>query len=787
MKSIALAISASSIFGEPPCALSSSAILAALGAFLLAGLVCPVAGAETPAASIALVKDGKSAYRIVTATDSGPEIETAARELQNLLNQMTGVRLPIVKESEAGGGPAILLGACEKSRKAGLLDKAATLREDGVLLRTLGDDLALLGQNPRGNLYAVYVFLEKYLGIRYLAWDSTHVPERKDVTLPSIDYSYAPPFMYRETLYFDSFPKEIAARQRLNGPYTKCDASVGGKIEFFPYVHSFDDLFPEKEYFTDHPEYYGLQGGKRVAGDVHAQICLSNPDVLRIAKQKVLQWIEEHPDVPIFDVSQNDGNGACECEACATIVKEEGSQHGPILRFVNAIADEVAKKHPDRWVETLAYAYSVVPPTKTRPRDNVIIRLCHAGCFFHGFETCKQGSDLALWIDQWSQLTKRIFIWHYATNFAHYLAPNPNLDGLAKDIKYYAAHNVNGLMIQCNYQGPGGELAELRQYLSARLLWDPSLDPMEIRTEFCRLYYGKAAKTVLEFLALMDEQGRKPTHAFAVWDPGDVAPPDFVNGALEVLSKARADAAGDAVIENRIDKLMLPFWYVQVMYPARHNFADADARDALKSMRGVIEANDITHIKEGGAPNAADWLAAMEARLAAPVEGVVFNLLRADLAKTQHCADWCVVSVRRNGDEVASIVQHPDGVHDADAVYTIDLPKDKKLALTFATVIANATDDGVRFSVRVDDKEVWSEQKKTYIVPEKPGETSAHDAILPTANPFTDHTIDLSEYAGKTIRLTLRVNALENSKYDWANWVAPKIVEVKPSAGEKAP
>ena len=34
------------------------------------------------------------------------------------------------------------------------------------------------------------------------------------------------------------------------------------------------------------------------------------------------------------------------------------------------------------------------------------------------------------------KLTRRIFIWHYGTNFAHYLAPNPNLIGLAKDIKF---------------------------------------------------------------------------------------------------------------------------------------------------------------------------------------------------------------------------------------------------------------------------------------------------------------------------------------------------------------
>ena len=141
---------------------------------------------------------------------------------------------------------------------------------------------------------SVYVLLEKYLGVRFLAWDCTVVPHRSELTLPKMDYCYAPAFMYRETLYFDSIPKEIAARQRLNGPTTECDASVGGKLDFFPYVHSFDDLFPEKEYFKDHPEYYGLQGGKRVAGSVHAQLCLTNSDVLRLAKEKVLKWIDGH-------------------------------------------------------------------------------------------------------------------------------------------------------------------------------------------------------------------------------------------------------------------------------------------------------------------------------------------------------------------------------------------------------------------------------------------------------------------------------------------------------------
>lgn len=726
-----------------------------------------------------IARNGHSDYRIVTPDKQNPASAYAAKELQSFLSQIAGVRLPIVSESKAGNAPAFLLGPCKKSLKAGLVTKAAELHEDGVLIKTLGKDFALLGQNERGNLYSIYVLLEKYLGVRFLAWDCTVVPKRAELTLPSIDYSYAPPFMYRETLYFNSFPKEIATRQRLNGPYTKCDASVGGKIAFFPYVHSFDDMFPPEEYSKDHPEYFGLQGGKRVAGHVHTQICLTNPDVLRIAKEKVLRWIDEHPEVPIIDVSQNDGNGWCECEKCMAIVNEEGSQHGPILRFVNAIADEVAKKHPDKWVETLAYAYSTKPPAITRPRSNVIIRLCHAGCYYHGFEQCGLGANLTSYIDGWSKLTRRVFIWHYATNFAHYLAPNQNLAGLAKDIKYYGSHGINGLMVQCDYQGPGGELAELRQYLAARLMWDPTQDPMKLRAEFCEGYYGKAAGGVQVFLANLDKVAEAPdVHAFGAWDPQNTVSPQLVKDSLAMLNKARA-VTESKTVSNRIDKLMLPFWYMELTYPAKYGLSDKDAPAVWKQAKATINHNKITHVREGE-PNSAAWVAEMDSAFSPLPKDVVFDLMQIGHAKTVNCADWRVNSVEKNGHALRSVFQHPDGIHDGDATYQIPLPavKGQKLVLKFSTVITNKSVDGVRFAVLVDGKELWNETKTTFISPDS-GKKSAQDSILPGQNPFSDHSLDLTAYAGKTIDLTLRVNSLADNAMDWANWVEPKIIVSK--------
>ncbi|MHB1001150.1 MAG: DUF4838 domain-containing protein [Armatimonadota bacterium] len=553
---------------------------------------------------------GNSAQVIIIPDKATPVVVYAAKDLQYLLGEILGVKLIITRESDAVGKSGFVIGSCKRS--AQLQNRLQSLREDGVLIKTVGKDIMLLGQNDRGQLYSVYVLLEKFAGVRFLASDCTVIPKQSKLTLNDIDYAYSPPFMYRETLYFDSFPKEISTRQRLNGPRSECDADVGGKIQIFPYVHSFCKMIPPDKYFAEHPEYFSLVGGKRTNLNVHGQLCLTNPDVLKIAKVQVLKWIEENPDVPIFDVSQNDGEGACECENCMAIVKEEGSQHGPIMRFVNEIADEVAEKYPDKWIETLAYAYSTKPPAITKPHKNVIIRLCHAGCFFHGFEECGLGANYAAYIGEWSKLTDRIFIWHYATNFAHYISPNQNLSALVKDINYYASHNVNGLMVQGNYESSGGELAELRQYLSAQLMWNPSNDPKAIIREFCRGYYGAASVDVLAYITLMDRAAaRSDVHSFAAWDPKDTATSKFIADGLKLIERARKRTLTKEE-SGRVDRLLLPFWYMQLTYPDVYGLDSSKAADIVKEFRRIVKASNITRIREGA--DIEPWLKEMESR-----------------------------------------------------------------------------------------------------------------------------------------------------------------------------
>jgi hypothetical protein len=204
-------------------------------------------------------------------------------------------------------------------------------------------------------------------------------------------------------------------------------------------------------------------------------------------------------------------------------------------------------------------------------------------------------------IDEWRKIARSVWVWHYGVNFWDYLAPNPNLDGLVADIRYYAAHGVNGVMLQGNLQGSGSELSELRQYLVARLLWDPTQDPMKLRSEFCEGYYGAAAADAMAFLAQMDEFGRQIKAHIPMngWRPQEITPPEFVAKGLSMLDSAYGKTE-DTTVRNRLEKLLVPLWHMQLSWPEKYALRVEDAPALLARFKKALETNRITFSSEGG-------------------------------------------------------------------------------------------------------------------------------------------------------------------------------------------
>lgn len=88
-----------------------------------------------------------------------------------------------------------------------------------------------------------------------------------------------------------------------------------GGVEGFWGVHTFYGLVSPEKYFVSHPEYFSLIDGKRTHD--RSQLCLSNPDVLRIAIENIKAQIRREPQYLIYDVSQNDNLGKMWLFGCA--------------------------------------------------------------------------------------------------------------------------------------------------------------------------------------------------------------------------------------------------------------------------------------------------------------------------------------------------------------------------------------------------------------------------------------------------------------------------------------
>jgi hypothetical protein len=404
---------------------------------------------------------------------------------------------------------------------------------------------------------------------------------------------------------------DFAARHRLNGANYKLTEKHGGRaVVYFPFVHSFENLIPP-ELYKDRPEYFPLINGKRVDG--YVQRCLSNPEVVQLAKTTVRKWIQEHPEATIISVSQNDTKNWCQCETCKALDDKEGSPAASLIQFVNAIAQDIEKDFPNVRIDTLAYQYTRKPPKTLRPRKNVIIRLCSIECCFaHPLATCESTENRRFREDtvSWQPVAPKLYIWDYTTDFGHYQQPFPNFQAIKSNVRFFVQHGVSGLFEQGNYSGGGfGELGPLRAYLLAKLLWNPNTDLARHTTEFLNAYYGNASSALQDYLALLARQvadGKPHAHIF---DSPKVAYLNdaFLLEACKILQTAQNAAENDTV-RFRVAVARLPIEYVQLATER----VKGDERSAmLKDFLQVARKAGISNISENKTLD--DWAKKMGA------------------------------------------------------------------------------------------------------------------------------------------------------------------------------
>ncbi|MCL5986023.1 MAG: DUF4838 domain-containing protein [Actinobacteria bacterium] len=541
-----------------------------------------------------LAQGGATNYSIIIANNATEQEQYAGEELARFLQEVTGANFPLRKENTLDNSlnqPLILLGYSNYLHNIAPDITLDGLGKEGFLIETKWPYLIIIGGRPRGTLYGTYTFLEDYVGCHWYTSVVNHIPQSPDLIIGPISERQVPHLEYREVYYYDAFDADWAVRNKCNGWGARLDTKRGRKVTYKKYLaHTFYKLIPPEKYFHEHPEYFSEIDGKRVwevtglkeiakakqyidnnnAWEIGlAQLCLTNPNLASVVAEEAKEWLRESNEANIISISQNDSFGRCQCKNCLKLEKEEHSPAGPLIHFVNKVAELIEDEFPKINIDTLAYQYSRKPPLNVRPRHNVIVRLCTIECsFLHPLSHYKN-RDFYKDLVGWLKLTNCLYIFDYVTNFGHYLQPFPNLFILAPNIRLFVENGVQGIFEEGNHNSPGGEFAELRAWLLAKLLWNPYLDTDMLIADFLKGFYGAAAPFIHEYIKLMNNKAWKAGYRIGCGLEEPIAEflnhPGTIIQAIELFDSAEMAVQTNPEVLLRVLLARLPVDYVNIV------------------------------------------------------------------------------------------------------------------------------------------------------------------------------------------------------------------------------
>lgn len=581
---------------------------------LLTCLLCPRLTAAQ--SQKYLVKDGQPQAEIVLSQTAAGMTQLAARELQAMIQKISGATLPIVHQPTGQGKIAIYVGPSSHTQSLGL--NVADLDYDAYLMQSGDDWLALLGRDDvytpakpgprtkedvpraldefekitglkvsrlpnsrehiqrfnaelnisehdgRGTVNAVYAFLHD-LGFRWYFPEKYGqvIPKLSTIALPQVKRTIRPAFGLR---MFDQYYTRFGEAQCDIETELKWQLSLGINSGYEvrgvgPMGHGLSSITNGKYLYKEGPErdafhaslpveMFALYDGQRHVGDNQ---CLSSPELFRrtVAYAKA---VFDLYDVRVLDISPDDGFGRmCECELCQGKNKPElgssGAMSDHVWGFINRVAIELYKTHPDHYVCGLAYTAYQDPPTSIDQfSPNVAVMIAQWRTWQLEHMNPKQVQALReAWLTKLP--SKKLMLWDYqlhAGRNARVGIPVVYPHLIASDLKSLKGKS-QGEFVETfrNYDGwkrNWHALAtnHLNMIVTARCWWDPDLDVDALLEEYYSLYYGPASAPMRAFFQFAETNWRQVSKDPAVIDQ-----------LLKHLDEAKA-LAGDGDYAKRV-------------------------------------------------------------------------------------------------------------------------------------------------------------------------------------------------------------------------------------------
>lgn len=385
--------------------------------------------------------------------------------------------------------------------------------------------------DDQGTCYAVYDFLESCCGVRWYGPSLLNIvtPSQKTLAVtpmeirrrPSLLYRYAPgggwPILREQWDSHLGIQKNLFLRRiRFGGERWGCNHSFASFRDRFLFKNpQRPELFERSR-----PDFFAL--GWENEG-FWRQLCMTNPDVIYQVVRDARDYFDgkglkgrQLAVGDYFAVVPEDSDHWCKCAKCQAVLAKgksrdikytfgTGAASDYVFEFVNAVAKEVKKTHPDKFIAALAYHCYSYPPT-FELESNVAVAPCVQLCYGYCSGVFKNDEKFyRQWIEENRHSHRRLYVWNY---FHHPMEralinkfncfPLFMPDMISKWIKQYVSDGVRGFYL-CGIPPLPDYYLYMHTAFNADTDWQKLID------EFFTLYFGGAAEPMKKFYFLIVE------------------------------------------------------------------------------------------------------------------------------------------------------------------------------------------------------------------------------------------------------------------------------------------
>lgn len=500
----------------------------------------------------------KTEYSILVPNNAETRIIKVANEIKDYAVQITGATLKIINENNYNSKDKVISLGNTSAFNETKIDISG-IKNDGYIIKTVGDNIFINSNMARGVEYGGYTFLERFLGVRWLTVNQTYIPIKEKVEVYECEIVEEPNFEMRYYMTGGGWKSSIQDKERtfinhmrflddtgeewcndFGAVHNTSDShNVGGGTGYLR-KYDVDPSDPNGGLLKDtHPEYFTDYTNTAAASH---DICFSNgideqgnikegQSVASLIVENIKNSLKKDTDhkIKYFMFGHSDfSNAICHCITCDER-REQIKESGLYLVLANAIIRNVNEwllKEQGRTVTLVIFAYhqSYVPPVERQADGtykplsltsgltcaadkNLHVRIAPINAnYTYSFVSNRQDETQLFAINGWKAVAHTFLIWDYTVNFENYLLYFSSLHYLKENLHFYKDElNATYVMNQSSNTAENMWNDDLKAYVASRLYWNFNWDVNYLIDEYLSLVYGSGAVAVKEVITTFED------------------------------------------------------------------------------------------------------------------------------------------------------------------------------------------------------------------------------------------------------------------------------------------